>query len=301
MAKDINNFKNRLIKLIETGERTTKPLLAIMIYIGLYAISGLTQVLGGFLAIYTTRINHIKFGTISSAIGSMIASVVGFGLPIVILFIWIKKYENRSLITIGFEKKQALFKFIRGFIIGTIIIASAIFLSIKFNMVEVAKGHKYINISNLLLVLPMYFVSYLFQGSAEEIQFRGFLMPILGKNYGIIIGVVLQAFLFIASHIFIEGATKIYFVFLLISTIVFALYALWDESLWGVCAMHGVYNLGFFTIGLDYMGLRDIGIEPKYRIANNLDAFAIPALTVLGIFLIISIIIRNKKHVNIEK
>ncbi|MFX0549518.1 hypothetical protein ACOAKC_09280 [Hathewaya histolytica] len=58
--------------------------------------------------------------------------------------------------------------------------------------------------------------------------------------------------------------------------------------------MHGIYNLGFFTLGLDYLGIRDKSIGIEERVANNLDAGAIPVLLILGITFII-LINKNKK------
>ncbi|CAM2962627.1 hypothetical protein HAHI6034_10140 [Hathewaya histolytica] len=62
----------------------------------------------------------------------------------------------------------------------------------------------------------------------------------------------------------------------------------------GGCGIQGGYNLGFFTLGLDYLGIRDKSIGIEERVANNLDAGDMSVLLILGIALII-LINKNKK------
>ncbi|HHT7190382.1 TPA: hypothetical protein ACTZ5N_003792 [Bacillus cereus] len=70
------------------------------------------------------------------------------------------------------------------------------------------------------------------------------------------------------------------------------MYALWEESLWGFIDLHGAYNLGFFVIGVTYMGIRNLGTTLVNRNPENLDLASIPVM-LIGI-IVFTILLKKK-------
>lgn len=272
-------MKNRLFTFQKEQKRATGPILAILVMVGLFAISIATQLAGGFAGALFTGFEDVEYGSIKHAGAALLASVIGFGSIALLVMLWVQKYEKRSWRSLGLYNDNIFFKLIRGYFIGAIIIGISIFMSLAFGWTERVAAVPKFSISTVIIVLLISSFTYLIQGGAEEIECRGFLMQTFGAKFGIIAGVFAQALIFVAIH-GLSGLNWRYAIFVFTAAIFFALYALWEESLWGV-------------IGVTYMGIRNPGTSLAERNAENLDLASIPIMLVAVFVLAVLLKKRN--------
>jgi len=104
-------------------------------------------------------------------------------------------------------------------------------------------------------------LSYFVQGPAEEVLFRGWLLPVIGARYRPWTGVIVSSVIFSLAHAQSRGITALGFLNLFLFGVFASVYALAEGGLWGVGAWHAVWNwtegdlLGFATDGTPRSGL----------------------------------------------
>jgi len=104
-------------------------------------------------------------------------------------------------------------------------------------------------------------MSYLVQGTGEEVLFRGWLLPVIGSRYRPWIGVLVSSVLFSFAHALSAGITALAFLNLFLFGVFAAVYALTEGGLWGGGVWHSVWNwamgnlLGFALDGTPHEGL----------------------------------------------
>jgi len=104
-------------------------------------------------------------------------------------------------------------------------------------------------------------LSYFVQGPAEEVLFRGWLLPVVGARYRPWIGVMVSSVIFSLAHALSRGITALGFLNLFLFGVFASVYALAEEGLWGIGAWHAVWNwtmgdlLGFPLDGSPHVGL----------------------------------------------
>ena len=80
------------------------------------------------------------------------------------------------------------------------------------------------------------------QGAGEEIVARGFLLPVVGARWTVLVGVILSSLFFGTLHLANTSMNPLAVTNITLSGVFFALYALAEESLWGVLAIHASWN-----------------------------------------------------------
>jgi membrane protease YdiL (CAAX protease family) len=104
-------------------------------------------------------------------------------------------------------------------------------------------------------------ISYVVQGTGEEVLFRGWLLPVIGSRYSPWIGVLVSSLLFSLAHALSAGITVLAFLNLFLFGVFAAVYALTEGGLWGIGMWHAVWNwamgnlLGFALDGTHHEGL----------------------------------------------
>jgi membrane protease YdiL (CAAX protease family) len=177
---------------------------------------------------------------LSSSPGFTILLVLGFGPIFILIWAWLWLFERRPLWTIGMERKGWLSKYARGALLGIVMITAAVGLSMAFGFVALEGSGVPIGVAlggSLLLL-----VGWIVQGAAEEALFRGFLLPILGTRYGLVTGVLTSSALFALLHIFNANLSLLAVLNLMLFGLFTAFYALKEGGLWGVFAVHSLWN-----------------------------------------------------------
>ncbi len=184
---------------------------------------------------------HVDLQAImGSSVGMTGLMLVGF-LPIYLLvWGWLRVFEHRPLWTIGMEKKEWLSKYLRGALVGSVMISAAVGLPAMFGYIQLQGNSSGVSVATMgALILVM---GWVVQGAAEEVLFRGFLLQIIGSRFGVIAGVLVTSILFALLHIFNASLGVIALINLMLFGVFAAFYTLWEGSLWGVFAVHSFWN-----------------------------------------------------------
>ncbi len=184
---------------------------------------------------------HVDLQAImGSSVGMTGLMLVGF-LPIYLLvWGWLRVFEHRPLWTIGMERKEWLSKYLRGALVGSVMISAAVGLPAMFGYIQLQGNSSGVSVATMgALIL---FMGWVVQGAAEEVLFRGFLLQIIGSRFGVIAGVLVTSILFALLHIFNASLGVIALINLMLFGVFAAFYTLWEGSLWGVFAVHSFWN-----------------------------------------------------------
>jgi membrane protease YdiL (CAAX protease family) len=178
--------------------------------------------------------------TLSSAVGLTTLLILGFSPIFFLVWVWLRLFERRSLWTSGMERQQWLVKYLRGALLGLMMIGVAVGLPAAFGHIRMEGNIPGIEaaIAGVLLLL----VGWVVQGAAEELLFRGFLFPIFGARYGLISGVLVSSVLFALLHVFNANLSLLAMCNLALFGVFSALYAAREGGLWGVFAIHSLWN-----------------------------------------------------------
>lgn len=237
-------------------------------------------------------------------ISLLVNLVVGTGSVIIAYFLWLKLFEKRKISSIGLSFNSSFFKrYFKGFSIGFLLMLIDTLL-----IVFLAGGKISIN-NNLSIefigIILALMLGWIIQGAEEEIMMRGHMMPMLSKRMPIIVSVIISSSYFAAMHLGNPNVGIIPIINLCLFGVSAAIYALKEESIVGVCAMHSAWNFvqgnifGFPVSGLDVSSISIFSTEVKGNILDG-GAFGpeggLIETTVVTIFIIVLFIrYKNKK------
>ena len=162
----------------------------------------LVELFSSNLSIEITQSLKIFFGYLFMAIP-----------PLLIIFYQIKSFDN----SFSFKKdyfqfnllpiKDAILQGFKGFLM---IIPIVLLVSLIMNqLIENQNGSNplleiVLNNNNLISFILLFLTTTLLAPLFEEVIFRGVLLPILSKEFGIILGIVISAFIFALAHLSIS-------------------------------------------------------------------------------------------------
>jgi membrane protease YdiL (CAAX protease family) len=162
---------------------------------------------------------------------------------------WLLLWERRHLWTTGLERGGAVWKYLRGFLLGVLMLGGSVGLAaitgVDLQQVLDSKPEEAALGTSMLLALVGVFIvlpAWLVQGGAEEVFSRGFLLPIFGVRYGTPVAILVTSLFFLTIHLFNDNLSPLALFNLALFGVFACLYALYEGSLWGVCALHGSWN-----------------------------------------------------------
>lgn len=153
-------------------------------------------------------------------------------------WIWVGFFEGRSFWSIGLLAARPILAYGRGLLIGIAMILVVIAIMAIMGQVVVEQPWNRFAIGGALLVA----LGWMVQGAAEEFLIRGYLMQAVGRRYGIIAATVVSAVVFAIAHGANNHITVLSIVNLALYGILMSVYALREGNLWGVFAIHSVWN-----------------------------------------------------------
>ena len=157
------------------------------------------------------------------------------------LALWLRLWEGRRFTSLGLEP-AAIAKGVRGalFGAGAVLVWAGILIVSGAGSVEIAAGE--VPLSALIATLAIMPLAWAVQTGSEEIIFRGFLLQTVGHRHGLILGVVVSCVVFTLAHSGNGVENAYYFAGIFLLAIFLCLYAIAENSLWGVWGFHLAWN-----------------------------------------------------------
>lgn len=238
------NFTNRLFELARTAKRLPHIALAIplafVFVLAAQFVGGVPVFLAQWFVFGDKGVPYDQPLVHGAAIAVLLTA--SFGLIFVWLWAWLKWFERRPFFTLGFERKGAWLQYVRGLGLGFAMFAASVGLMALFGYVGPEVGFpEREGVAALGGVLAIA-LGWAVQGAAEETLTRGWLMGVVGARYRPWLGVLVSSLVFTLLHGLNPNIGALPLVNLFLFAIFAAFYALWDESLWGICALHSVWN-----------------------------------------------------------
>lgn len=250
--KNLLNRENLFFELAKKGKRISHIAIAIpMIFV---------LIIGGFALsdafLFKTVLGNPQIAPLYKNFYQL---TIGFSSMILLLWLWIRFFEGRKFFTIGFTKKDAFKKYIKGFLIGFLMLTAVIGLMaiggyINFDVEKISFG------TDILWIALIMLIGYIIQGASEEIIFRGWQMQVIGARYRPWLGVVISSVLFAILHGLNSGVSILAIINIVFFGILLALFVLRQNSLWAACGWHSAWNWGTASIyGLEVSGSEKLG------------------------------------------
>jgi len=244
----MNWFNNsRLFDLARQGQRLTHiaaviPLsfiFAVLAQFGAIPIIILMSVTYGFSE---TLMDMEGLPSLTAGFWMSLTLISSFFLVYIILWAWLKWVEKRPFWTLGYEMKNALSHYTRGFLTGAVMFVSSVGILGLFGSVSFEQGDSsqqgFAALGGVMLVL----LGWVIQGGAEEVLIRGWVLPVIGTRYKPWIGLLVSSLIFALLHAVNPGLSAIAFFNLALFGVFAGLYAMREGSLWGISALHSVWN-----------------------------------------------------------
>lgn len=189
-----------------------------------------------------------------TATEQMLALVSGFGGAYLLVWLWVRRVEKRSLRSVGLGGGDVFQKWATGFLVGGGLFAVVVGVPWAFGFFRVQGVPMQIAASLVVLV------GWLVQGSAEELIFRGWMLPVLAARYNVRAGILLSAATFMVMHSFNPNLSVLAMGNLFLFGVFAALYALREGGVWGVFGMHTAWNwMQGNVLGLSVSGAPPVG------------------------------------------
>ena len=195
------------------------------------------------------------------AIGLMAFTVVIFAILLLVLFLWVRVVEGRSLAAIGLVGDRRALTFLRGHVIGSVsmvLIVATIWLAGGYAVAGAGGAWRSREaMVSIALLLPCFAV----QSSAEELLFRGWLLSVLSKKFNVIAGVLVSSAVFTLLH-YSLGQQWWVTAGLFLFSVFCCCWALRARNVLGVMGWHSGWNW-VLAVGFDLplTGL-NVGIPP---------------------------------------
>lgn len=176
-----------------------------------------------------------------------------FSIIVVILFAKFK--DKRSLRSFGFERKNAIKHYLAGIFIGFVMFSLVIGINIITGAMTIESLVNNLDGATLGLI-AIFFVGFLIQGAEEEILVRGYLMVNLGAKYKVSTAIIISSVIFAALHLANPGITVLAMLNLTLFGVFCALYIICFNNIWGACAIHSIWNFvqgNFFGVSVSGM------------------------------------------------
>lgn len=174
-------------------------------------------------------------------------------LPIVVLMLYVKFGEKRSIRTMGFVKEHAVTDYLIGMAAAFAMFSACVGICVATGAMTF-EGYV---LNGQYGLLGLFFLGFLVQGMSEEVVCRGFIMTSVGSKSGVLAGMLLNSLIFGALHLFNSGVTVFSIVNIVLFGVFMSIVVLKLNSLWAACALHSVWNFvqgnfyGILVSGID--------------------------------------------------
>lgn len=239
--------KSRLFDLARQGQRLTHiavviPLSFLFALFAQLGVIPLVIIMGAIYGFSETGISMKGVPALEAGFWMSLQLIFGFSLVYLILWAWLKFFEKRPFWTLGYEAKNALMQYGRGFLAGALMFSGAVAILAVTGGVVFEQGDPtqqgVAALGGVIIVL----LGWIVQGGAEEVLIRGWALPVIGARYKPWIGLLVSSLIFALLHGLNPGLSAIALVNLALFGVFAGLYAMREGSMWGISALHSVWN-----------------------------------------------------------
>ena len=228
----------------------------------------------------------------------------------ILVGLWARFYEQRPFVSLGLERDQILFKFGRGFLLGAGMFVLVVVPGIWTGIFSLNAG-PFLGMSTFIGTGLM-LLGWLVQGPAEELIFRGWILPVVAVKYRVWLGILISSVMFALVHGLNPGIAPLALFNLFLFGLFTALYALYEEAIWGVCGLHAVWNWVQGNIfGLEVSGSRLGEVSFVVVIETGPDAVTggtfgpegglLVTMMLLAAIVVIGLLARRKQRASVQQ
>lgn len=262
-----------MFKQAECG-RGSKLIIQILIFIAVFMVSSMLQSIIPSILMTVDMIKEISkldmvsldetsFQAIMDAVMSvqserpyMLVTLFVTIFGIITAIVYCKCIEKRPLTSMGFKKKNAVRDYIIGLFVGFAMFSAVILINVLTGSMTIEGISENLGSKTIIFII-IFFVGFVIQGASEEIMVRGYFMTSLGAKHNMWIAVLVSSAAFGILHIGNPGFTFLGFVNIVLVGVLFGLYVICFDNIWGACALHTMWN---FVQG-NFYGVRVSGLS----------------------------------------
>ncbi len=172
---------------------------------------------------------------------------------IAVVIFYCTRLEKRRLYTLGFRLKGAVLEYLSGIVIGAVLFSAVYGIDLLSGEITFSGFNKDVSIGTLLL----FFFGFIIQGASEEILLRGYFFVSTASCGNVPVALFVSSGLFAMMHAGNTGVSILAVFNIFLFGVFAALYFLRRGSIWGICAIHSIWNFAQGNI----FGCRVSGME----------------------------------------
>ena len=186
---------------------------------------------------------------------TLFVTIFGIITPI----IFCKCIEKRPLTSMGFKKKNALRDYLIGLVIGFLMFSAVILINVLTGAMTLDGLNKNLDSMSIMFIV-VFFIGFVIQGASEEIMVRGYFMTSLGSKHNMFLALLISSGMFGLLHLSNPGFTFLGFVNIILVGVLFGLYIICFDNIWGACALHTMWNFvqgNFYGVQVSGLSMSD--------------------------------------------
>lgn len=240
----------------------------------------------------------------------LITNLFSTVLMIITAMLFCKWIQKRKMTTLGYKKPGMWKEYGIGMLVGFGMMAGIVLISaltgalkLQFNS-EMATGSS-------LALLAAVFVGFLIQGMSEEVLCRGYFLVSLARKDGKVwMGIIVSSVAFGALHLGNAGLSVLALINLVLFGIFAGVYFVKRGNIWGVAAIHSIWNFaqgnifGILVSGNDFgVTVFESTINEKMPLING-GAFGLEGGIVTTIVLVVATVVMlqtKQKDIAVEE
>ena len=185
---------------------------------------------------------------------ALILMLFSTAICIVITIYYCVKKESRPITSMGFRKQGMFKEYGKGLLLGFILISLVVGIEILTGALKIT-GFGNLSFTSILILI-VFMIGFFIQSAEEEIMLRGYFFTSLGVHNSIPFAIILSSFGFGLLHIFNDGFGIISLINISLIGVLLALYYIQTDNIWGVAAIHGIWNFAQGNIyGIQVSGM----------------------------------------------
>ena len=251
-----------------------------------------------------------------------------FALWMALIIWWAKAFERRDLASMGFTGTGWLGRYVRGLAVGLglVLLLGGVMTALTTlapgavpegmrDMTGPENADWAVLAGGAFIGFALFAIlTFLIQGGAEEVIFRGWLMSTLTARWGAVAAIIASSVIFGAFHLHVMVSGVAYGLIavsgIAATGLFFALYAYAERGIWGAAGAHGTFNAALTLVPLAVMHAGEPDRTPSElfgEVLTRATGMAGPEATEIGahllvqpgVFLVLSavlfVVIRQKK------